>query len=224
MPLLREKLIEQYQELHLNEAYGASGEQFRLHIQTLIAELRPKSILNYGCGQSRVHEKLELLGAQFFRYDPAIEDLSSIPVDRADLVINTDVLEHIPESDLDDVLANIASISDNVFFNIATRLAKNWLPDGRNPHCTIKSTSEWKTILQQYFPEVRLIYDRPGHSCSFLTWNSCLLEVVAGLEELPIVREQLAKARESLLTKTKKEIARVRKKVSGKLKILIGTR
>jgi len=215
MALQRQTLIEQYRTIHNQQEYGKSGEHFRLHIQALIAELRPETILNYGCGQSRIHEQLNLLNAQFFRYDPGIEAISTLPVQQADFVINTDVLEHIPEIDLDDVLSDIRSISDNVFFNIATRPAKNvTLSNGQNPHCTIKTASEWESVLKSHFPIVKLVFDRPKHSCAFITWDSCLVEVIACLEEFSMVRDRLQKAEESYLTKIIKECGRFRKRVS----------
>ncbi len=214
MVLQRQELIEQYQTIHSQKEYGKSGEHFRLHIQAMIAELRPETILNYGCGQSLIHEHLNLLDAKFFRYDPGIEEISTVPVRQADFIINTDVLEHIPENDLDDILSDIRSISDKVFFNIATRLAKNvTLSNGQNPHCTIKTASEWESVLKSHFPRVRLVFDRPGHSCAFITWDSCLVEVIACLEKFYLVSHRLQKAEESYFKKIKKECGRFRKKV-----------
>jgi hypothetical protein len=217
MAVHRQDLIKEYRALHASDEYGRAGEHFRLHIQALIAELHPKIILNYGCGQSRIHEQLDLLGATFFRYDPAVEALSSLPTNRADFIINTDVLEHIPESDLDDILSDIQRISDKVFFNIATRLAKDvLLSNGQNPHCTIKPAAEWEIILKRQFPIVHKIFERPGHSCAFLTWDSCLVEVVASLEELPLVKESLRKSQESVFVKIIKELGRVRRRFAGR--------
>ena len=53
MGIVDKVLIAQYESLYKNKRYGVSGHEFLPHIQVLIAELRPDSILNYGCGQTK---------------------------------------------------------------------------------------------------------------------------------------------------------------------------
>jgi hypothetical protein len=202
----------EYQSVHANKMYGVSGNKFALHIQVLISELRPKTILNYGCGQTSLHEDLGLFGADFYRYDPGIPDLSKLPVDRADFLINTDVLEHIPESHLYEVLSKIASISSRAFFNIATRPAKELLSNGDNAHCTIMTASQWKARLARHFPEVQLVFDRPAHSCVFLTWDSPMKDVLVALSNAQIMQKKLKKTEKSIPVKVKDEFVRVKRR------------
>ena len=56
-----------------------------------------------------LEQSLDLDGAIWVRYDPAIPELSTIPIERADFIVNTDVLEHIPEQDIGDVLEHISA-------------------------------------------------------------------------------------------------------------------
>ena len=186
-------MIQEYEKVHQNKTYGVSGNKFIPQIQALLAELRPQTILNYGSGQTRLEQKMNLFGAEFFNYDPAIEEISRIPLSRCDLLINTDVLEHVPEEELERVLVEISSLSSRVFFNISTRPAKEILPNGRNAHCTLKSAREWKMILQRHFPDVELAFERPGHSCIFLTWKSCMKDAVAAISERNIARKNIMK-------------------------------
>ena len=70
---------------------------------------------------------------------------------RADVVINTDVMEHIPAEDINEVLGHIKSLSNNVFFNISTRPANQKLPNGENAHCTVWSDEKW--LRKKFFPD-----------------------------------------------------------------------
>ena len=207
-------LAVQYQALHASKAYGTSGNVFRLPIQVLIAELKPGSILDYGCGRTTLHEQLNVFGATYYRYDPGIPELSELPVDGADFVINTDVLEHIPEAQLDAILSHIASLSQHVFFNIATRPAKEILPNGQNAHCTIKLATEWEDVLRPYFPDVEPVVTRPEHSVLFLTWDSPLKEAVVELVEARILRKKVMKAEKTITERVRDEGARLRRRLS----------
>ena len=214
MSVLDKVLVTQYKSLHKNKRYGTSGHEFLPHIQILIAELRPDSILNYGCGQTRLQEHLELFGAKYYRYDPAIPEISKLPVDKVDLLINTDVLEHIPEEDLNTVLSNISSISQHVFFNIATRPAVQILPNGKNAHCTIKTAMEWKWLLGVYFTDVELIFERPGHSCIFLTWHSCLKDLITFVAKFSSIKKRLKHYERPFFSRVKKRFSRLKRKLS----------
>jgi len=164
--------------------YGASGQEFSLQLQVCCLDLKPKTVLEYGCGQSKLHEILAQPGTEWIRYDPAIPEHSTLTVDRADLVINTDVMEHIPEEDVDEVLAHIKSLSGNVFFNISTRLANQTLPNGENAHCTVWSDEEWLHKIQNHFPAAQTVYSRQGDSCIIITWSSMAGQVISAIEYL----------------------------------------
>jgi len=176
MAITDPKLIEQYRHIHQTSRFGVSAHQFEAQIQACVVDLKPKTILEYGCGQSQLYKTLELAGADFVRYDPSIPALADLEIDKADLIINTDVLEHIPAGDLDSVLSHMRSFGDKVFFNIATRPARRTLPNGENAHCTIWSAEKWLPVLQRHFPETRLLIEKPGYECTFITWSSPPLE------------------------------------------------
>lgn len=150
--ITREEYIEQYRQQHKTKLYGHTGKKFAGHIQSLINIAGPSTILDYGCGQCRMGEHLNLKGATIDYYDPAIEEISDHPVDVYDLVINTDVLEHIPEEDVKDVLQDIRCLSGLVFFNISTRPACTILPNGDNAHCTVKEAEWWDEQLAYFYP------------------------------------------------------------------------
>ena len=130
--------------------------------------LKPKSILDYGCGKGNLVRSLaeKYPDIKVYGYDPAVEDFSSLPVDKADFVVNTDVLEHIPEDELPETVARIASISQNVFFHLHHGKAAAVLENGENAHCTIYTRDQYYALFRNYFPAVEFL---PG-----LNWiNSC---------------------------------------------------
>ncbi len=176
MAITNPELIEQYRHIHQTSRFGVSAHEFQAQIQACVVDLKPDIILEYGCGQSELYRTLETGPARFVRYDPSIPELAQLDIDRADLMINTDVLEHIPAEDLDAVLAHMRSFGDKVFFNIATRPARRTLPNGENAHCTIWPAERWLPLLQKHFPDTRLLIDKPGYECTFITWPSAPLE------------------------------------------------
>lgn len=184
MPLISQRLVSQYAELHATKAYGASGSEFSLQLQVCFLDLKPRKVLEYGCGQSKLNEILSSEGTEWIRYDPAIPEHSTLSVNRADLVINTDVMEHIPAEDINEVLGHIKSLSNNVFFNISTRPANQKLPNGENAHCTVWSDEKWLRKIQEHFPAAQKVFSRQGDSCIIITWNSMVGQVIAAIEYL----------------------------------------
>ena len=101
--------------------------------------------------------------------DPSIPEISTPPQLIFDLITNTDVLEHIPEKDLNDVISHIHSLCKNCYFNIHTGPAKLILPSGENAHCTIREPEWWLEKIQAFFPNAR-ITKIEGKHCTIKTW------------------------------------------------------
>ena len=169
MGIIDKEKIQQYASIHAEKEYGVTSYAMAKYIVPCIIELDAKSVLDYGCGQSKLYKRLSVNGAKAFRYDPSIPEINTVPTDHVDLVINTDVLEHIPEPDVDDVIAHIRKIGNNCFFNIHTGPAKEILPSGENAHCTIHTPEWWNNKIKKYYPDSRisLINDE---GCIIKTW------------------------------------------------------
>lgn len=169
--IIDDDLRDNYKNIHSNKVFGACSHRLFDYVSLFISDRSSKSALDYGCGQSSlidllVHDK-EIDG---YRYEPSIEEFSVIPVDSVDFVINTEVLEHVPEEILDNVLEKISSLSQNVYFTIDVELADEILPNGDNAHCTVYPGSWWHNRLKQHFPYVKRIYC-PLNGCSFITFK-----------------------------------------------------
>lgn len=146
-----EDTLEQYKKLH-RSAYGASGFLFFGYIATTVVQLNPRRILDYGCGRSNLAAHFWKDGKrEILYYDPAIPDFGTLPEGQFDLVLCTDVMEHILMRDVDRVFNEIKSKSNNVIFTISLKPAKARLPDGRNAHVTLLSADEWMRWIGDCF-------------------------------------------------------------------------
>ena len=124
-------------------------------ITALVQSCRPERILDYGCGKGyqylkkRVHESWG--GPLPECYDVGVHALSERPEGKFDFIICTDMMEHIAEEDVPNILRDIASFCNpgaTVFFNIATQPARRKkLSDGRNVHLTVRPPEWWNKII-----------------------------------------------------------------------------
>lgn len=128
--------------------YGTSGRNYSDQILQMARKLQTKSVLDYGCGKATLSKTLPF---PIQNYDPFIREYTARPTP-ADIVVCTDVMEHIEENYVDAVLADIRDLTlKMVFFQIATGPAQKTLPDGRNAHITQRPASWWLPGLCHYF-------------------------------------------------------------------------
>jgi hypothetical protein len=164
-------LIEDYARIHEAGVYGASSIKNLRFIRPEIRLLRPRSILDYGCGQSALIDRLDLgYPVELRRYDPAIPKYANRPDGLADLLINVDVLEHIEEQDLDAVLAEMRALCRDAIIIVDTAPAKGTLPDGRNLHVTLKPHAWWQQRLEQHFGPLDPVRTVRRARAGFKTW------------------------------------------------------
>jgi hypothetical protein len=133
------------QQRYTMPGWGASGYSWAPVVRSFAHELDAESILDYGCGRGTL--RMALPGWDVREYDPGIVGKDIMPKP-ADLVVATDVLEHIEPELLDNVLLHLRGLArKGLFLNIATRAAKEILPDGRNAHLIIQPPQWWKDQL-----------------------------------------------------------------------------
>jgi hypothetical protein len=166
------ELIEQYRQIHASRVYGDTSVKNLRFLRADIKLLRPRSILDYGCGQSRLLDFLQLgYPVELMRYDPAIPRWARKPERPADLLINVDVLEHIEERDLDPVLADMAALGRNALIIVDTGPASTFLADGRNAHVTIRPHAWWRERLLRHFPHLYPQATARRSRAGFKTWS-----------------------------------------------------
>jgi hypothetical protein len=187
MAIVEENLIAQYSAVHGDrKSWGKSAHRYLSQIQACVAELKPAVILEYGCGKSELCNQLDYGTAAYHRYDPAIPHLDKMTVGYADLLINTDVLEHIPRADIPDVLRHMRSLTERVFFYVCTRPASTILPNGQNAHCTLLQADEWLALIRAHFDDAHLVHVDPAEGCIIITWYSQLDGVLREIQDLKI--------------------------------------
>lgn len=169
--------VEQYKLLNdKNKLYYESNLSiFNMinEISLFINYLKPKNILDYGCGNGVL---LKLLRHKYPEinidgYDPAIKEFSVIPQNHYDMIINTDVLEHIPKSDIGDVVNHIKSLSNNIFFCLHHGKAWTILPNGENAHTTIEPKEWYHNLMRNYFDIIIPLNARNPINSIVITFN-----------------------------------------------------
>lgn len=155
MQLITDEYRKLNAELHQSsKSYGTMGALYVKDLIGLSKKLKTKDILDYGCGKSTLADNLPFSIRQ---YDPAIPKHSKLP-EPADIVVCTDVLEHIEPELIDNVLSHIASLTKIVaYITACTMEAKKKLPDGRNAHLIIKPLEWWEEKFAQYFDIYKIL-------------------------------------------------------------------
>lgn len=132
-----------------NPNYGTSSEKWVGTVRKLAGFLGNADILDYGCGKQCLTAGLPELHVR--GYDPAIPGLDTAP-EPADLVVCTDVLEHVEPELVDNVLDDLARVTRMLgFFTVATQPALKVLADGRNAHLTQQPIEWWLERLEKRF-------------------------------------------------------------------------
>lgn len=136
-------------QLHVdNLSYGVGGGKHAKTVIKLAEEIKSTSILDYGCGKGYLAKEIPF---PIWEYDPAIPDKQESPRP-ADIVICSDVLEHIEPDHLLLVLDDLRRCVKKVgYFIIHTGPAQKTLPDGRNTHLIQKGEQWWKRKLSNFF-------------------------------------------------------------------------
>jgi hypothetical protein len=140
-----------------NRGWGKGGLKFLNTVLDLIET--GDTVLDYGCGKDNLaRELLVVYRHNAHAYDPAVPNFSRRPpADEYDVVISTDVLEHVEPECLDDVLADMAGLLADTgtgYFTIGLVPAVKTLPDGSNAHRIVENAKWWMAKLGEHFPAV----------------------------------------------------------------------
>tara|TARA_B100000686_G_scaffold347110_1_gene435117 strand:+ start:46 stop:711 length:666 start_codon:yes stop_codon:yes gene_type:complete len=166
-------LINGSKKLPENTYDGKSTIGLAKIIKNIIQQNNFKSLLDYGCGKAyyyfnefiihneRITSLQDYWNVNINLYEPCIEKFSDLPKSVSDLSICIDVLEHIPESDIDWVLEEISNYtSELMFLCIANFKAKALLTNGENAHINIHDSKWWFYKLldvKKKFPKIKIL-------------------------------------------------------------------
>src|SRR3990172_3189833 len=159
-----ELISHEYRDLNLrlhreNLAYGVGGknhaETVLKLVEVLMKDCKPfPSVLDFGCGKSYLAKNLPF---PIWEYDPAVPGKEELPRP-ADLVVCTDVLEHIEPDKLPFVLDELRRCIRMIgYFTIHTGPAQKKLADGRNTHLIQKDAAWWRKMLGKFFQVAKVI-------------------------------------------------------------------
>lgn len=167
--------LDQQRQLHASpEGFGGKGAKWAQTVDDLLARLRLRTVLDYGCGQGSLGRALRALGHPVAEYDPAIAGKEGRPAP-ADLVVCTDVLEHCEPDCLDVVLDDIARCARKAAFVVVSLVpAGKILADGRNAHILLQPAAWWSEQLAKRFDlaEVGPVRAIKGHKEFAALWSA----------------------------------------------------
>jgi hypothetical protein len=154
-----QQLLDLYKSVHESSSTypGRSLLKEVPFIKQLISRYNCNTGLDYGCGKGRLYLENQIhteMGLDSIAlHDPAVPDHEELPEGPFDVVICTDVLEHIPIDLLQKNLEKIFTRATKLaYFSICNRPAIFQLPNGENAHCTVKSPDWWVGYMTGVLP------------------------------------------------------------------------
>lgn len=150
--LTTENYRNQLREKHALTKWGKSGGSHIIEVMKMARELGAQSIVDYGCGRGTLKPAVEKEDPtlRVFEYDPGIPGKDMLPKP-GDLVVGTDVLEHVEHEKLNAVLRHIFLLSKRgAYLVISMSKARETLPDGRNAHLVVQNQEWWVEKLREH--------------------------------------------------------------------------
>lgn len=158
--LISPDYLDEMRRLHSSKrGFGGSSYKWAEVVAGIINKTGAKSVLDYGCGQATLEPAvIDVMGQTFAQkldrwqnYDPAREEFSTLPEKPADLLICSDVLEHIEPEKIKAVLAHVRSLTAGHAFLVISLVpaSKKFLSDGRNAHVLLRSREWWADQLRK---------------------------------------------------------------------------
>lgn len=154
--IITDYFLKMNQELHKDKTFGFVGHEHAGEISILVGQVAKKygevSVLDYGCGTGSLQKIFpNIVGVTFHQFDPCIEEYSNSPKP-VDIVICTDVLEHIEPECLENVLNDLQRLTKKTaYISICLTEAVKTYPDGRNCHLSILPHDIWYAKLRKRF-------------------------------------------------------------------------
>ena len=158
--LLTDEYRSQLQKKHQsNEEWGTTSHRYGDFIGDIINKYTVHEVLDYGCGKGTLKKSIHTQNELKYReYDPGIKGKDKIPKP-AQMVVCTDVLEHVEPKCVNDVLDDLKRVTKQVgFFDICTVAAIHTLPDGRNAHLVVAGMAWWLPKVMERF-NIKMMQD-----------------------------------------------------------------
>lgn len=159
---MKEKLVPLYRKMAADGGnfHGMSVLQHTGSIGRFIKSIGAKTLLDFGCGRGdayrspdRVYREWGLHRPDVTLYDPSFKGINTLPAAgrQFDVVLCSDVLEHVPAEEVDAFVARLFSYAKlGVWASVCTRPAKKFFPDGTNLHVTLQPFSWWEEKFREH--------------------------------------------------------------------------
>lgn len=151
-----DSLISEYRKLAEVADGNFGGLSVLNHIKSIKAlakSVDAQSMLDFGCGRGdayrsphKLHHDLGLPRSAVTLYDPAFRPSSALPTGKYDLVLCSDVLEHVPEDETDEFISRLFGYAKRgVWASVCCRPAKKFFPGTEtNLHVTVREYAWWE--------------------------------------------------------------------------------
>lgn len=153
-------LLKQYRKLadEGDKFHGLTILQHAKQLGGIVKANGIDSMIDWGCGRGDAyfdpHNVWKTIGIRPSRiqlYDPSFKHRNKPPSRQADLVVCSDVLEHIPEPDVPAFVANLfAHAKKHVWASVCCRPADKCFPDGTNLHVTLRPLVWWYDTFTEH--------------------------------------------------------------------------
>lgn len=136
-----------------NVAYGVGGGKYAPVVLKLVEALKPTcdpfpTVCDYGSGKGYLQKALPF---PIVEYDPAIPGKEESPRP-CDILISSDVMEHLEEDRLPLILADMHRACKKVaYFVVHTGPSSKVLADGRNAHILQRNKQWWSQKIGKWF-------------------------------------------------------------------------
>jgi hypothetical protein len=167
-----DSLIPKYQDMADmgGNFFGMSILQHEKSIAKLVKDVGATTLLDFGCGRGdayrsphKLHHALGLKRCNVTLYDPAFRPSAALPRTRRDIVVCSDVLEHIPEEEVDEFIVRLFCLADKaVWASVCCRPAKKCFPGTFvNMHVTVQPREWWEEKFTRLSAQVDALVFRP---------------------------------------------------------------
>lgn len=151
-----DSLIPTYQALAESMPGNFGGTSILNHVKSikqLATAVGAQTMLDFGCGRGdayrsphKLHHEIGLPRSAVTLYDPAFRPSATLPTGTYDLVVCSDVLEHIPEAEVDAFIERLFGYArKGVWASVCCRKAKKFFPGtDTNMHVTVQPYEWWE--------------------------------------------------------------------------------
>ena len=150
-PEYQKQLKEMHEGRIQAKKWGTTGgRNFGDYVVRFLEQRRPyiSTVLDFGAGQQSlqkyVMEKAIDIKINWTNYDPGVPGLDNLPEESFDLVVSSDVLEHVEPEEIDKTIVQLDQLTNKYqFHHIACDPCGLILPDGRNAHLITEKLEWW---------------------------------------------------------------------------------